>query len=299
LFDAYEPNYDLEHAADLGVGQTVSLNFNPWPAGHPGPDNDFFRLYVKVGQRLHVETSELAPGLDTNLILYRENGAVIAGNDDCTPGERRSCLDWNPEATGYVFLLVGPVGLTPKAVSAEARAYTLRVIDLAAQPANPSGSGATSTPVYGEPLPWDPAPPPPLDPAQASPVAISPLPTPTLLNRPVQVRTFSLIPPTSTPLPLEPITVELTIYQDANDNKAPDLEEGVSGIGVRVLDPLTNRLLGQTVTDQQGYAQLLITASADEVQLSVAYLGYSQTIRPPGKPVQIRLPALQLPSLIP
>src|SRR5690606_39036219 len=135
-------------------------------------------------------------------------------------------------------------------------------------------------------------------PAAVTPVAISPLPTPTPAVRPVQIRPFSLLPPTPTPIPVTPLTIELTLYHDANDNKAPDLEEGVSGVSVRVLDPLTNRLLGQTVTDAQGYAQLRLSAGA-EVHLSVAYLGYSQTVRAPGKPVQIRLPALQLPSLIP
>src|SRR5690606_3541413 len=135
-------------------------NFNPWPAGHPGPDNDFFRFYVKAGQRLRFETTDLAPGLDTNLILFAEDGTASAGNDDCTPAERRSCLDWSVDTTGYRFLLVGPVGLIPKAVAAEASAYTLRVSDLTASTPTPPEAGVTPTPVYGEPLPWSPGPPP-------------------------------------------------------------------------------------------------------------------------------------------
>ena len=94
------------------------------------------------------------------------------------------------------------------------------------------------------------------------------------------------------------VVVELTIYYDENDNKAPDMNEGVTGVNVRVLDSLTNRLLGQTFTDSQGHAGLSVSA-AGEVRLSVPYLGYSQPVKPPGKQFEIRLGALRLPSLIP
>ncbi len=33
MYDAYEPNYDMNTAANIGVGQTLNLNFNPYPAG--------------------------------------------------------------------------------------------------------------------------------------------------------------------------------------------------------------------------------------------------------------------------
>ena len=74
MHDPYEPNYDFNTAANLGVGQTLNLSFNPYPAGSNGVDNDYFRLYVKVGEKLRIETANLAQGLDTNLILYRDSG---------------------------------------------------------------------------------------------------------------------------------------------------------------------------------------------------------------------------------
>mgnify|MGYP000396859931 FL=1 len=88
------------------------------------------------------------------------------------------------------------------------------------------------------------------------------------------------------------------VYYDENDNRAPDISEGVAGISVRVLDSLTNRLLGQSFTDGQGHASLSVSA-AGAVRLSVPYLGYSQPVKPPGKQFEIRLGALRLPSLIP
>ena len=250
--------------------------------------------YVKAGQALRFETTHLAPSLDTNLIVYRDNLQVIGGNDDCTPSERRSCLDWEADYTGFAFILVGPVGLAPKAVSIEASAYSLAVTDLATghQTTEHSHQSPTATLVYGEPLPWDNVPPP------ATPIPVAPLPTPTSRAREIHIRAFSLVPPSPTAAPRQPLEIELTIYHDANDNQAPDIDEGVQGVSVRVLDSLTNRLLGQAFTDSQGYAQLFI-AAPDTVRLSVAYLGFNQTIRAPGKPVQIRLPALHLPSLIP
>ncbi len=43
----------------------------------------------------------------------------------------------------------------------------------------------------------------------------------------------------------------------------------------------------------------LTIAAANEVRLSVAYLGYNQAVEPPGGQFKFRLPPLHLPSLIP
>jgi hypothetical protein len=114
----------------------------------------------------------------------------------------------------------------------------------------------------------------------------------------VRVRAFSVAQPTPTAIPLQPLTIQVTIYHDANDNQAADIDEGVLGLNVVILDSLTNRLLGQAFTDRQGHARLFVSAR-DTVRLSVPYLGYNQTVRPPGSEVEIRLPGLPLPSLIP
>jgi hypothetical protein len=189
IYDDYEPNYDLDTAANVGVGQPLELNFNPWPAGSNEVDNDFFRLYVKVGEQLRIETAGLAQGLDTNLILLRADGQAIAGNDDCKEADRSICLDWAPDYTGVAYL-------------------------------------------------------------------------------------------------------------DENNNKAPDPSEGIAGVSIRLLDGANNSLLGQTFSNNQGYAALTVTA-ASEVRLSIPYLGYNQGIKPPGEEVTVRLAALRLPSVIP
>jgi hypothetical protein len=318
--DDYEPNYDLNSAANIGVGQTVELNFNAWPPGSPEVDNDFFRLYVKPNEQLLIETTDLAQGLDSNIIIFKEDGTVVAGNDDCQPGERRSCIEWQPDYVGVAYVLVGPVGTIPDQVAAGARAYKLSVTDQAGdtgssqgssggRPAGVNGSGASlpgapTPPLIGRPLPWKVT---PLAPT-ATPVGAEipfPLGTPqaeagTIFTPTgsVEVRAFPLTAPTATPKPLQPVNIEVTIYYDANNNRAPDMSEGVAGVSVRVLDAASNRLLAQTFTDNQGHATLSLSAGGD-VRLSVAYLSYNKAIRPPGGAFAIRLPALRVPSLIP
>lgn len=285
--DAYEPNYEPALAASIGQGQTLNLNFVPWPPGAVGiVDNDFFKFSVKQGDRLRIETLNLALGLDTNIILYRDNQQVIGGNDDCTDPERRSCLAWVADYSGVVFLLVGPVGLVPDPTVPGASAYSLVISNLDLATPTPAAGSAG----YGQPAPWPVTPVPPTETATATPSA-----TPTVA---VVVRSFSMAPPTATPKPLQSVTLDVTLYYDANNNQAPDVEEGVVGVDVRALDSVTNQILGQAFTDRYGHATLTV-ATTREVRLSVPYLGYNQSVRPPGKELIIRLAALQLPSLIP
>jgi len=138
-------------------------------------------------------------------------------------------------------------------------------------------------------LPW------PQNPSAALDTTPSPESTPEPV---LQVQTFSLAPATPTPLPVQPIVVELTVYYDENDNQAPDVSEGVTGINMQILDSLTNRVLGQAFTNSEGHATLFVSATK-EIRLTVPYLGYSQAVKPPGGAFEIRIPALHLPSLIP
>jgi hypothetical protein len=307
MYDDYEPNPSFEWAANVGVNQTLNLNFNPYPAGSNEVDNDFFRLYVKVGDVLRFETSGLAEGLDTNLILYRDNGQVVAGNDDCQPGQRRSCLEWPVDYTGIAYVLAGPVGTIPEAIAAGARAYSLVIKNVAGQvvtplPGSTSSAADSRTPQFGQELPWavTPLPPTATPPAAeagqsgaGSTNSLGSTPTPAVVVRP-----FSLAPPAATPKPLQAMTAQITVYYDENNNRAPDTNEGVAGLSVRVLDSVTNQVLGQTFTDIYGHAILAVSAPA-EVRLSVPYLSYNQLIKPPGKELSVRLTPLRLPSLIP
>lgn len=296
--DQYEPNWDFERATVIGPGQAINANFNPWPPGRAATDNDFYRLAVKAGDRLRVETRHLASGVDTNLILYRDNRQLINGNDDCVAGERRSCLDWTADYNGPLYILVGPVGAVPHPTTADARAYSLLVTNLDRTTPTPE---PTSTVPYGQPdggqddggqdVPW------PVTPPVSPGATNSPTPsaTPTTV---VRVRSFSVAPPTPTPRPLQSITVEVNVYYDSNNNQGADGDEGVAGLNVLLLDGPSRRTLGQAFTDRYGHAVLTV-AAMDDVRLSLPYLGHNQAIRPPGETVVIRLAALQLPSLIP
>lgn len=303
MFDQYEPNYDFSTAANIGVGQTLQLNFNPWPAGSNEVDNDYFRFYVKIGEQLKIETTGLVQGLDTNLILFRDNGQVIAGNDDCQEGDRSSCLEWAPDYTGVAYIVAGPVGTIPEGVSAGARTYNLAVTDRAGQAATPVAGGAgfltpvaSLTPQLG--LPWavTPVPAIPMTPVTTTMPGQSPFgtPTPEVQVRPIAVPGL----PTPTLPPMKLVTIGVNIFYDENNNRAPDASEGVSGISIRLLDGVSNSMLGQTFTNSQGHAALTVTA-VGKVRLSIPYLGYNQSIEPPGEEVSIRLAPLRLPSLIP
>ncbi len=288
--DVFEPNYDPAHATNIGVGQSLALNFNPAPPDSDAVDNDFFRLYAKAGQVLKIETTGLAPGLDTNLIVIADDGVTaISGNDDCTVGQLASCLSWSPESNQLVYLLVGPVGTLPEQTNAGARNYTLSVTDLSGQ-ATPSvyASGGG----LGINLPAQTAPP-----TATSTATLMPSPT-TTATPVIRIRYLDTRVPTSTPEPLFSVNIGIQVYYDQNNNHAPDADEGIAGISVRVLDSQNNRLLAHVFTNNDGYAAITV-AAPQAVRVSVPYLGFNKQVRSPGDTLNIRLAPLRLPSLIP
>lgn len=121
--DAYENNYDLEHAARLAWGVPYDLSLvcpelrsDACPSG----DHDFFLVPVKRGVPFVALTYDLGPGSDTTLTLYTpEPGALdtatgmqgwraIQGNDDALPEGRtlRSQLMYTPIQDGELLLVV-------------------------------------------------------------------------------------------------------------------------------------------------------------------------------------------------
>jgi hypothetical protein len=151
-----------------------------------------------------------------------------------------------------------------------------------------AGAGWPVTPLATTSLAW------PTSAGASTPISAT-APTPAAL---VRVRPLDLAPPSPTPQPMQSVTVELSVYYDENDNRAPDASEGVAGLSVRLLNAGTNELLGQAFTDGYGHTRLTVTAPG-EVRVSVPYLGYNQAARSPGKSLTIRLVPLRLPSLIP
>lgn len=62
------------------------------------------------------------------------------------------------------------------------------------------------------------------------------------------------------------------IAYDENGNRAVDPAEGVRDISMRVVEAGSNTVMGQTVTDTRGHAQLMLTTSED-IRVVVPYFG--------------------------
>lgn len=80
------------------------------------------------------------------------------------------------------------------------------------------------------------------------------------------------VQPTTTPIAPGLLTISVVIAYDENGNRDVDPAEGVSGISVRAVEIGTNRVIAQSFTDSQGYAQLQVVTSA-EVRVVVPYFG--------------------------
>jgi len=152
--DAYENNYDFDHAPEIPIGQQIdNLNFlcPPGAVANCG-DNDFFAVSLKGGVCYVAQTLKLAPGIDTNLIVYgpqRDGAPAWAGNDDVTTGvlesRTRFCV---PRSMGSIigYILVGNAGNRIPPAPAAQRTYSLRVdVELPPTPtAAPIASGGNA-----------------------------------------------------------------------------------------------------------------------------------------------------------
>ena len=92
--DALEPNDRFEQAVAVNVGAVYrQLNFVPAPG--TAADGDFYMFRAKPGDCYLVQTGDLAPGLDTTILLWRaaptrEGRRLLAQNDDSRPAQRGS-----------------------------------------------------------------------------------------------------------------------------------------------------------------------------------------------------------------
>lgn len=159
--DAYENNYDFDHAPEIPVGQQIDgLNFlcPPGAAANCG-DNDFFTVSLKGGVCYIAQTLKLAPGIDTNLIVYgpqRDAAPPWAGNDDVAPGflesHARFCM---PRRMGAIigYILIGNAGNRIPPAPAAQRTYSLRIdVEIPPTPtAVPIASGGNAPPEAAPP----------------------------------------------------------------------------------------------------------------------------------------------------
>ncbi len=269
--DACEDNSTFESACLIGADSTLDLNFVP--SIGEGPDNDFFRLWVKPGILYTCETFDLSGVTDTNLILYDQNRNGIGGNDDKELGDFGSLLSWQSNYTGWLYILVGPHG-TPEYASSYLYTYSLRCTSTVATPT----STPTSPPVVsgGAPRPPTPTPMPTSTPAEsATPFVLVATSSPT--PRPV----VQIVPlPTNTPAAQieQAVSLNLTVYYDENEDFRAELTEGVEDLAVAVYDNLTNELLAFGFTNEAGMIRFGSLAVGGSLRISIPFMQYNQLV---------------------
>lgn len=271
--DICEYNGDFDSACLLGAGTVLDMNFVPiWGEG---PDNDFYRIWVKPGLFYNCQTLDLSSVNDTNMILYDQNGNGIGGNDDRAPGDFASEFGYYSTYTGWLYLLIGPV--VPVAY-ADSFLYTYSV-QCTESLTTPTPLPTATRPPFTGPITSPPTatPTPKVTPALTvtAPIAIATVPTVT----PTPTPNVVIMPlPTSTPAAGAGRTVDfdLTVYYDANQNFTAELTEGVEDVAVAVYDNATNELLAFGYTNEAGvirFSSLVVTGA---VRVSIPYLQFNQ-----------------------
>ncbi len=271
--DICEYNGDFDSACLIGAGDTFDMNFVPiWPEG---PDNDFYRVWVKPGLLYTCETFNLSSVNDTNMILYDQNRNGLGGNDDKAHGDFGSEVSYFSTYTGWLFILVGPVA-PPEYALSFLYTYSLRCNETVATPTatpfptRPPSSGgvvplpptATRTPIGTATVSATPF-------SAVTVVAASPTSTPNIQVMPL---------PTATPFAVSgrEISFNLTVYYDANLNFTPDLTEGVEDVGVAIHDAATNELLAFGYTGENGAVRFSALAVSGTIRISIPFLQFDQ-----------------------
>ncbi|MCJ7738332.1 MAG: hypothetical protein MUQ10_13640, partial [Anaerolineae bacterium] len=266
--DGCEDNSSFDDACIIASNQSRVFNLIS-PFGY-GPDNDYYRLWVKPGLLFECRTSDLSPGVDPNMIVYDRNRNALGGNDDVSPGDYNSAFSYLANYEGWLYLLIGTGDRTPSDVNNSS--YTLRC-DASAP------GGATATSVSGDVSP-------------PIPTAVStPLPNVTAASVPaLTVRTLTTPTPVmaETPVPRF-IPISILVYYDANGDMQPGAGEGVSGISSYAYESVTNRLLAQGFTDDLGALNFTVAAQGT-VRVDIPFFGFSQMVSGDGASIYVRVP---------
>ena len=284
--DQFEPNYDFDHAATLGTEITYQANFIPIWSG--SDDNDFYKIWIKPGLHFTCETLELAPGVDTNMIVF--NGPswdnAIGGNDDVELGDYRSRFSYFSTYEGWLYILVGHGGRLP-ASELEDSDYKVRC-----EKQLPGQPTATSTPEPAS-TPQSTAPPdsPTTTPTPSGSPVANPIPSEDLT---VRTLTTPTPVPATTPAPRF-IPISLLVYYDANDDHQAGAGEGIAGVSAQAYEAATNQLLAQGFTDEQGSLEFTVAAQGP-VRVSVPFFGFSQLVAGEGASIYVRVPPQPLPE---
>jgi len=281
--DDCESNGDFQRACVLPVN--VSQTFNFVPVYGEGPDNDFFKVWVKPGLHFRFETSDLSAGVDPNMIVFTGPSwdQAIGGNDDIEPCNYNSAFNYYATYSGWLYLLVGTGDRTPSDVMDSS--YTL-ICKKSTTPFSDLTAPQASTP----------------DPSGKLPTAM-PTPTPTRPGSPIatprpgaqalSIRALATPTPPATAAPRF-VPIDLAVYYDANGDGQPGAGEGITGVSAQAYDVATNELLAQGFTDNQGRLSFTVS-SQGPVRLKIPFLGFSHLIPASSETqgeatVQVRVP---------
>jgi hypothetical protein len=293
--DTCEPNGRLDIACLFGDNQSQAFNFVP--PFNQGPDQDYYRIWVKPGVTVTCETNQLSAVTDTNMIMLGPNGEDFnpqLGNDDKAPGDRGSRLSFTSFYTGWLHVLVGPVNPVPLAQAAQFT-YTLACTSTVPPTATPTTPFVP--PVTGGGGGGGVAP------------TITPLPTPTpfdfaqlLTPSPVVIPEVTIQPlPTATPATSaqDSSTVNVTVFYDSNFNFTPEINEGIQDVAVALYDNTNGRLLAFGYTNQAGVVRFEAIPSSGAVRVEVPLLNYIQIVGAGESNISVRVAPLPLPIGIP
>ncbi|MDY7075749.1 MAG: hypothetical protein SXV54_02380 [Chloroflexota bacterium] len=278
-------NHDFDHACVISANVTEEFNFVPPPYG--GSDNDFFRIWVKPGLLFECSTSNLSAGVDPNMIVYNHNRDAIGGNDDVEQGNFNSYFAYYSTYEGWMYVLIGYGDRTPPNLSDSS--YTLRCdMEVPGQPTATGTHESTRTPqptaTTGARTPTSTPASSPATPTPSESLTVRSLTTPT----PV---------PATTPAPRF-IPIRLLVYYDGNDDRQPGAGEGIAGISAQAYEVVTNQLLAQDFTDEQGNLEFTV-ASSGPVRVRVPFFGFSQLVAGEGASIYLRVPPQPLSGGIP
>lgn len=292
--DDLEDNFSFETAAVIAPDTEYELNFVPVTGD--GPDNDFFRLWVKEHWYYSCETLDLSPYNDTNMIIYDQNKNGLAGNDDKKPNDLGSKVNYVATYTGWLYLLVGPNIEVPYTVS-DQYTYTL------------SCTSSFGTPT---PTPW-----PTIDPAilatreavaataAAEATANAPTPTPIPITTPITVTTeteieneefansiiITELEPEAAEEPIPVFFDKFVVIVFATDQNG--LRQGVGNMPIALYDE-SGQLIGFGYTNLQGRLTLDVTSDNTIIDVLIPYLGVRQTVNfPVTKAIEFTIPAIK------
>jgi hypothetical protein len=292
--DVCEPNGQLHLACLFGENQSQAFNFVP--PFNEGPDQDYYRIWVKPGTTITCETIELSSVTDTNMIFLGPNGEDFnpqLGNDDKAPGDKGSRLTFTSNYTGFLNVLVGPVNPVPLAQAAQFT-YTLACTSTVQPTATPTRPFVPTVPGGGG-IPVAPT----ITPlATPTPIDLSTLLTPS----PVVIPEVTIQPLPTATLPSgagELATVNVIVYYDSNFNFTPEDNEGIIDIAVALFDNTTGRLLAFGYTNQAGAVRFEAVPSSGAVRVTVPLLNYTQIVGPGESNIAVRVAPLPLPIGIP